>query len=74
MSSMLTTNGVKELTDAVGGISLEVDLILHEDNADDERADWEVGNLKFSIKQPVIGISLLKYVTNVSLSIGYDCV
>lgn len=53
MSSMLTTNGVKELTDAVQGIGLEVDLILHEDNADDERADWEVGNLKFSIKQPI---------------------
>ncbi|XP_013456723.2 uncharacterized protein [Medicago truncatula] len=53
MSSMLTTNGVKELTDAVWGIGLEVDLILHENNADDERADWEVGNLKFSIKQPI---------------------
>lgn len=66
-SSMLTANGVKEFTDAVGGISLEVDLILCEDNVDDEMANWEVQNLKFSIKQPVMGITCLKYVITVSL-------
>lgn len=56
-SSKLTANGVNELTDAVAGVDLEADLILCEDNVDDEMKNWEVGNLKFSIKQPVIGIS-----------------
>lgn len=54
---MLTANEVKKLTDADGGIGLEVGLILHEDNVKDEMAYWEVENLKFSIKQPVMGIS-----------------
>ncbi|KAI5445121.1 hypothetical protein KIW84_013393 [Lathyrus oleraceus] len=53
-SSMLTANGVKKLTDADGGIGLEVGLILQEDNIDDEMVNWEVENLKFSIKQPVV--------------------
>jgi hypothetical protein len=54
---MLAANGVKKLTDAVGGIGLEVHLILHEDNVNDEMTNWEVENLNFSIKQPVMGIS-----------------
>jgi hypothetical protein len=56
-SSILAANGVKKLTDAVGGIGLEVHLILHEDNVNDEMTNWEVENLNFSIKQPVMGIS-----------------
>ncbi|KAJ1441910.1 Vacuolar protein sorting-associated protein 13, N-terminal domain [Sesbania bispinosa] len=52
-SSMLAANGVKEFTDAGGGINFEVGLMLCEDNVDDEMANWEVENLKFSIKQPI---------------------
>ncbi|XP_057454371.1 uncharacterized protein LOC130745938 isoform X2 [Lotus japonicus] len=52
-SSMLTADAVKEFTNSVGGINLEVGLVLHEDNVDDEKANWEVENLKFSIKQPI---------------------
>ncbi|WJX44737.1 hypothetical protein P8452_31682 [Trifolium repens] len=52
-SSILAANGVKELTDTVGGIGLEVHLILHEDNVNDEMTNWEVENLNFSIKQPI---------------------
>ncbi|CAL0322721.1 unnamed protein product [Lupinus luteus] len=51
--SMLIANGVKEFTDTVGGIGLEAHLILSEDSVDDEMANWEVENLKFSIEQPI---------------------
>ncbi|XP_058730517.1 uncharacterized protein LOC131602429 isoform X1 [Vicia villosa] len=51
-SSMLTANEVKKLTDADGGVGLEMGFILHEDNVKDEMAYWEVENLRFSIKQP----------------------
>ncbi|XP_027354557.1 uncharacterized protein LOC113864716 isoform X3 [Abrus precatorius] len=51
--SLLTANGVEEFTDKVGGIDLEVRLIVCEDNEADEMVDWEVENLKFSIKQPI---------------------
>lgn len=60
-SSMLTADAVKEFTNSVGGINLEVGLVLHEDNVDDEKANWEVENLKFSIKQPVIRISYVMW-------------
>ncbi|XP_027339753.1 uncharacterized protein LOC113853541 isoform X2 [Abrus precatorius] len=52
-SSMLIANGVKKCTDTVGGIGLEVRLILGGENADDEMANWEVEKLKFSVKQPI---------------------
>lgn len=55
-SSMVIANGVKEFTDTVGGIGLEVGLILCEENVDDEMTNWEVENLKFSVKQPVMRI------------------
>ncbi|XP_061341796.1 uncharacterized protein LOC133288116 isoform X1 [Gastrolobium bilobum] len=52
-SSILIANGVKEFTDTVGGIGLEVRLILCEDNVAEETTNWEVENLKFSVKQPI---------------------
>ncbi|PNY03691.1 hypothetical protein L195_g000098 [Trifolium pratense] len=52
-SSVVIGNGVKEFIDTVGGVGLEVRLILSEENVDDETANWEVENLKFSVKQPV---------------------
>ncbi|XP_061350519.1 uncharacterized protein LOC133295686 isoform X1 [Gastrolobium bilobum] len=52
-SSMLNANGVKEFADTLEGIDLEVGFILCEDNVDDEMANWEVENLKVSIKQPI---------------------
>ncbi|XP_058756498.1 uncharacterized protein LOC131629740 isoform X1 [Vicia villosa] len=51
--SMVIGNGVKELTDTVGGVGLEARLILCEENVDDETTNWEVENLKFSVRQPV---------------------
>ncbi|KAK2424001.1 hypothetical protein QL285_034409 [Trifolium repens] len=52
-SSVVIGNGVKEFTDTVGGVGLEVRLILCEENVDDETTNWEVENLKFSVPQPV---------------------
>ncbi|XP_057414931.1 uncharacterized protein LOC130709560 isoform X2 [Lotus japonicus] len=52
-SAMPIANGVKEFTDTVGGIGLEARLILCEENFDDEMTNWEVENLKFSVKQPI---------------------
>ncbi|KAI4333806.1 hypothetical protein L6164_018568 [Bauhinia variegata] len=51
--SILGANGGKESTDAVVGIGLEVRLLPCEDNVDEEMANWEVENLKFSINQPI---------------------
>lgn len=58
-SAMPIANGVKEFTDTVGGIGLEARLILCEENFDDEMTNWEVENLKFSVKQPVMRILYL---------------
>ncbi|TKY48983.1 UHRF1-binding protein [Spatholobus suberectus] len=52
-SSIVIANGGKEFTDTVGGIGLEVRLILGGENVDDEMVNWEVENLKFSVKQPI---------------------
>ncbi|XP_052726420.1 uncharacterized protein LOC108334067 [Vigna angularis] len=52
-ASMLIANGGKESTNAVGGIGVEVRLILGGENVDDEMVNWEVENLKFSVKQPI---------------------
>ncbi|XP_019453650.1 PREDICTED: uncharacterized protein LOC109355138 isoform X1 [Lupinus angustifolius] len=56
-SSMLNETGVKEFSDTVGGIDLEVGLIVSEDNVDVEMANWEVENLKFAIKQPIEAVA-----------------
>jgi hypothetical protein len=55
-SSVVIGNGVKEFTDTVGGVGLEVRLILCEENVEDETTNWEVENLKFSVPQPVMRI------------------
>ncbi|RDX88503.1 hypothetical protein CR513_29891, partial [Mucuna pruriens] len=52
-SSMITANGVKEFTDKVGGVDLELGLRLCKDNEDDEMVNWKVENLKFSMRQPI---------------------
>lgn len=57
--SILIANGGKEFIDTVGGIGVEVRLILDGENVDGEMANWEVENLKFSVKQPVMRISYL---------------
>jgi len=58
-SSTITVNGVKQFADAAEGIDLEVGMILCEDNEDDEMVNWKVENLKFYIRQPVMGLSYL---------------
>ncbi|XP_027910056.1 uncharacterized protein LOC114169213 isoform X2 [Vigna unguiculata] len=50
-SSVITENGVKQFTEEVEGIDLEVGMILREDNEDDEIFNWEMENLKFYIRQ-----------------------
>ncbi|KAI4322825.1 hypothetical protein L6164_022482 [Bauhinia variegata] len=51
--AILAVNGVKESTDAAEGIGLEVSLVIREDNVDEEMVNWEVENLKFSVKKPI---------------------
>lgn len=58
-SSTPIANGGKGFTNTVGGIGVEVRLILGGENVDDEMVNWEVENLKFSVKQPVMRISYL---------------
>lgn len=61
-SSVRTENGVEQFTEEVEGIDLEVGMILHEDNEDNEMVNWAVENLKFYIRQTVMGPWYLKYV------------
>ncbi|KAG2397004.1 uncharacterized protein HKW66_Vig0246300 [Vigna angularis] len=50
-SSVRTENGVEQFSEEVEGIDLEVGMILHEDNEDNEMVNWAVENLKFYIRQ-----------------------
>ncbi|CAJ1978727.1 unnamed protein product [Sphenostylis stenocarpa] len=52
-SSIIIANGVKQFSDKVEGLDLEVGMILCEDNEDGEMVNWEVENLKFYIRQPI---------------------
>lgn len=70
--SLITVNGVKEFTEKIGGTDLEVSLILSEDN-EHELVNWEVENLKFFIRQPVMGISYFKYVVIDSFYLKVVC-
>lgn len=72
-SSIVITNGVKEFTDTIEGMGLEVRLILCEENVDDELTNWEVENLKFSVRQPVMKNSDLVWVIRLSF-IRWLCV
>lgn len=53
-SSSLPANGIKETAETFRGINLELGLVIAEDFVDGELAKWEVEDLKFSVKQPVI--------------------
>lgn len=52
--SSLPANGIKDAAETFGGINLELGLVIAEDFVDDELAKWEVEDLRFSVKQPVI--------------------
>ncbi|MED6196273.1 hypothetical protein PIB30_045921 [Stylosanthes scabra] len=52
-SSKSIANGVKEVNGTSGGVSLQLDLVSSEDNVEVEMANWEVENLKFTVKQPI---------------------
>ncbi|XP_022753173.1 uncharacterized protein LOC111301632 isoform X2 [Durio zibethinus] len=46
-------NGFKESFETLGGVNLEVRMVISEDNFDNEMVNWVVENLKFSVKQPI---------------------
>ncbi|KAK8706084.1 hypothetical protein V6N13_049661 [Hibiscus sabdariffa] len=48
-----SANGFNESFEILGGINLEVHLLICEDNVENEMIDWVVENLKFSVKQPI---------------------
>lgn len=52
--SALPANGIKETAETFGGIDLELRMVIAEDSINDEQVKWEVENLKFSVKQPVV--------------------
>ncbi|XP_038690502.1 uncharacterized protein LOC119989202 [Tripterygium wilfordii] len=49
----IPANGIKEIVDGSVGINLEVRIVISEESADDEMANWIVENMKFSVKQPI---------------------
>lgn len=49
-------NGFKESFEILGGINLEVHMLISEDNVENETVNWVVENMKFSVKQPIEAI------------------
>ncbi|XP_057950254.1 uncharacterized protein LOC131145155 isoform X2 [Malania oleifera] len=53
LQSGLNVKGIRETVGTSGGISIEAEMMIAEDQIDDEMAKWMVENLKFSVKQPI---------------------
>ncbi|CAK9150289.1 unnamed protein product [Ilex paraguariensis] len=49
----IPAKGLKSDIATCGGINLEVDIVISEDDDDEVMVKWVVENLKFSVKQPV---------------------
>ncbi|XVF34088.1 hypothetical protein REPUB_Repub18cG0027000 [Reevesia pubescens] len=49
-------NGLQDSFETLGGINLEVRMVISEDNIENEMVNWVVENLKFSVKQPIEAI------------------
>lgn len=49
--------GLTQCVDACGGINVEADILVSEDDFDDGMVKCVVENLKFSVKQPVMRLS-----------------
>ncbi|KAG4161538.1 hypothetical protein ERO13_D01G060900v2 [Gossypium hirsutum] len=54
--SLSPANGFKESFEILGGINLEVHMLISEDNVENETVNWVVENMKFSVKQPIEAI------------------
>ncbi|KAH7544301.1 hypothetical protein JRO89_XS15G0144500 [Xanthoceras sorbifolium] len=51
--AVLPANGIKESVETSGGISVEVRMLVSEDNVENETVNWVVENVKFFVKQPI---------------------
>ena len=54
LQNVSPTNGCEESFEILGGINLEVRMVISAGNVDNEIVNWVVENLKFSVKQPVM--------------------
>ncbi|KAK3199472.1 hypothetical protein Dsin_022887 [Dipteronia sinensis] len=54
--AVLPANGIKESVETSGGISVEVRMLVSEDNFEKETLNWVVENVKFFVKQPIEAI------------------
>lgn len=59
--AVLPANGIKESVETSGGISVEVRMLVSEDNFENETVNWVVENVKFFVKQPVLQSKLFRY-------------
>lgn len=53
-SAISPANGIRETAETFGGISLELQVVISENNVDEEMVMWVIENVKFSVKQPVM--------------------
>lgn len=51
---VVPSNGHKERVEPHGGVDLEADIVLSEDDGVNGVINWVVESLKFSVKHPVI--------------------
>lgn len=58
---VIPANGIKDNSSSLGGINVEVRMVISEDNAENEMDKWMVENLKFSVKEPVLGYELFRF-------------
>lgn len=59
--AILPANGTKESVETSGGVNVEVRLVISEEKAENEMVNWAVENVKFSVKEPVLGSELFRY-------------
>ncbi|KAE8703192.1 hypothetical protein F3Y22_tig00110472pilonHSYRG00006 [Hibiscus syriacus] len=53
LQSPSSANGFDENFEILGGINLEVHMLVSKDNVESEMVDWVVESMKFSVKRPI---------------------
>lgn len=64
---MAPLNGHKQTIESHGGIDLEAEIVLNEDDGANGMIKWVAESLKFSVKHPVITSDLFLFVASLAI-------
>ncbi|XP_010267791.1 PREDICTED: uncharacterized protein LOC104604912 isoform X2 [Nelumbo nucifera] len=62
-----SSRGIKGADGYSGGVNLEVQMVISEDNEENEMAKWAVENMKFSVKQPIEAVATKRELQHLAL-------